>query len=162
MPPVSEEHNGRFRWGLDRFVTEARTVAQFKHPNIVWFPTVFTANNNAYLVMEYEQGGGASRACTASGGKEPRRSPAASPRDRSLLRPARIVQAGIAVAVVLGLVHHFHGQSLAQKAATSANLPVRAVYAECGASFQLVGTPLADHHERAVHHVDNDVVIVSA
>ena len=45
-----------YRWGLERFVAEARALARFKHPNIVQVHTVFEANNTAYMVMEYEQG----------------------------------------------------------------------------------------------------------
>jgi formylglycine-generating enzyme required for sulfatase activity/serine/threonine protein kinase len=54
--PVSEERGDQYSWGLERFVTEAQTLAQFKHPNIVRVLTVFTANNTAYMVMEYESG----------------------------------------------------------------------------------------------------------
>ncbi|OGT74517.1 MAG: hypothetical protein A2W76_09070 [Gammaproteobacteria bacterium RIFCSPLOWO2_12_47_11] len=54
--PVTEDHGEKFRWGLDRFVTEARTLARFKHPNIVHVLNVFEENNTAYMVMEYEQG----------------------------------------------------------------------------------------------------------
>ena len=54
--PVSSERGEQFKWGLDRFISEARTLAQFKHPNIVRVLTVFRENNTAYMVMEYEQG----------------------------------------------------------------------------------------------------------
>jgi len=54
--PVTEDHGEKFRWGLDRFITEARTLAKFKHPNIVHVLNVFEENNTAYMVMEYEQG----------------------------------------------------------------------------------------------------------
>ena len=54
--PVSGEHGEQFSWGLDRFMSEAQTLAQFKHPNIVRVLTVFPENNSAYMVMEYEQG----------------------------------------------------------------------------------------------------------
>jgi serine/threonine protein kinase len=56
--PVSGEHGEQFRWGLDRFMSEAQTLAQFKHPNIVRVLTVFPENNTAYMVMEYEKGQG--------------------------------------------------------------------------------------------------------
>lgn len=56
--PVSGEHGEQFSWGLQRFISEARTLAQFKHPHIVRVLTVFEANNTAYMVMEYENGKG--------------------------------------------------------------------------------------------------------
>lgn len=46
----------RFKLGLDRFMTEARILARFDHPNIIRIHSVFEANNTAYLVMRYEQG----------------------------------------------------------------------------------------------------------
>ena len=56
VEPVSENESETFRWGLDRFLSEARTLARFQHPNIVGVHSVFEANNTAYMVMEYEQG----------------------------------------------------------------------------------------------------------
>jgi len=54
--PVSEGHSDHFKWGLERFITEAQTLAQFDHPNIVRVLSVFEANNTAYMVMRYEHG----------------------------------------------------------------------------------------------------------
>ncbi len=54
--PVSEGRSSVFDWGLERFVREARTLAKFKHPNIVTVYSVFEANGTAYMVMEYERG----------------------------------------------------------------------------------------------------------
>lgn len=54
--PVSEGRASVFNWGLERFVREARTLAKFKHPNIVTVFSVFEANGTAYMVMEYERG----------------------------------------------------------------------------------------------------------
>ena len=45
--PVSGEYGEQFKWGLDRFISEAQTLAKFKHPNIVRVFTVFTQNNTA-------------------------------------------------------------------------------------------------------------------
>ena len=56
VEPVSENETETFGWGLDRFLSEARTLARFQHPNIVGVHSVFEANNTAYMVMEYEQG----------------------------------------------------------------------------------------------------------
>ena len=44
------------QFALDRFLEEARTLAQFRHPNIVRVTDYFEANNTAYLVMDYERG----------------------------------------------------------------------------------------------------------
>lgn len=54
--PVSEGHVESYRWGLGRFLDEARTLARFDHPNIVRVLSVFEHNNTAYMVMRYEQG----------------------------------------------------------------------------------------------------------
>ena len=54
--PVSEGHEDHFKWGMDRFISEARTLAKFDHPNIVRVLSVFEANNTAYMVMRYEEG----------------------------------------------------------------------------------------------------------
>src|SRR3972149_3795355 len=54
--PVSEDHSKQYNWGLDRFITEARTLSKFKHPNIVHVLSVSEENNTAYMVMEFEQG----------------------------------------------------------------------------------------------------------
>lgn len=45
-----------YEWGLGRFIAEAQVLAQFKHPNIVRVSRYFTANQTAYIVMDYEQG----------------------------------------------------------------------------------------------------------
>ena len=58
IQPVSGEHGKQFKWGLDRFMSEAQTLAKFKHPNIVRVLTVFPENNTAYMIMEYEHGRG--------------------------------------------------------------------------------------------------------
>lgn len=54
--PLSGGHTDTYGWGLNRFLTEARTLAKFRHPNIVRVTSVFEANNTAYMVMEYERG----------------------------------------------------------------------------------------------------------
>jgi serine/threonine protein kinase len=51
--PADAEH---YKWGLDRFLSEARTLARFVHPNICQVVSVFEANHTAYMVMRYEQG----------------------------------------------------------------------------------------------------------
>jgi serine/threonine protein kinase len=56
VQPKSQADTDDFAWGLERFVKEAQTLAQFKHPNIVRVLHFFQAHNTAYIVMEYEQG----------------------------------------------------------------------------------------------------------
>jgi serine/threonine protein kinase/HAMP domain-containing protein len=45
-----------YQAGLDRFLVEARTLATFRHPNIVRVARFFEANRTAYMVLEYERG----------------------------------------------------------------------------------------------------------
>ena len=45
-----------YRYGLDRFLEEARTLAKFKHQNIVRVSRYLEANGTAYLVMDFEEG----------------------------------------------------------------------------------------------------------
>jgi serine/threonine protein kinase len=54
--PHTEAHAERYAWGLERFLSEARTLARFDHPNIVRVLSVFEANNTAYMVMRFEEG----------------------------------------------------------------------------------------------------------
>ena len=56
VQPVSIEQSDMFSWGLERFMSEAKTLAKFKHPNIVRVLSVFKQNNTGYMVMEYEHG----------------------------------------------------------------------------------------------------------
>ena len=54
--PLSAEHEEDFKFGLDRFISEARTLTKFEHPNLIRVFNVFEANNTAYMVMNYETG----------------------------------------------------------------------------------------------------------
>jgi tRNA A-37 threonylcarbamoyl transferase component Bud32/HAMP domain-containing protein len=54
--PRSEDLSERYRWGLDRFIREARTLARFDHANIVRVHSVFEHNGTAYMVMRFEEG----------------------------------------------------------------------------------------------------------
>jgi serine/threonine protein kinase len=56
VQPNSGKSGDLFKWGLDRFINEAQTLARFKHHNIVQVFSVFKENNTAYMVMEFEQG----------------------------------------------------------------------------------------------------------
>ena len=49
----SEQHVEDYRWGLDRFIEEAQTLAHFDHPSIVRVIQFFEANGSAYIVMEH-------------------------------------------------------------------------------------------------------------
>jgi len=52
----SQKDVENFRWGLERFIKEARILAQLRHPNIVRVLRFFEAHHTAYIVMEYEEG----------------------------------------------------------------------------------------------------------
>lgn len=45
-----------FNWGRARFLEESRTLASFRHPNIVRVMRFFEANQTAYMVMEFVAG----------------------------------------------------------------------------------------------------------
>jgi ABC-type phosphate/phosphonate transport system substrate-binding protein/tRNA A-37 threonylcarbamoyl transferase component Bud32 len=52
----SNEDTEEFQIGLDRFLLESRTLATFRHSNIVRVSRFFEMNNTAYMVMDYEYG----------------------------------------------------------------------------------------------------------
>lgn len=54
--PLTGDNEEDYQWGLSSFLTEARTLAKFRHRNVVQVQTVFEAYNTAYMVMEYEHG----------------------------------------------------------------------------------------------------------
>ncbi len=54
--PRSIDVMGMLLDGLDQFLVEARTLATFRHPNIVRVARFFEANRTAYMVMDYERG----------------------------------------------------------------------------------------------------------
>jgi serine/threonine protein kinase len=56
--PKSVSTQESFTWGLKRFMDEARTLASFRHPNIVRVMRFFEANATGYMVMEYVEGKG--------------------------------------------------------------------------------------------------------
>lgn len=45
-----------FIWGKERFLSEARVLARFRHPNIVGVTQIFELNGTAYMVLEYRRG----------------------------------------------------------------------------------------------------------
>ncbi len=52
----SSRHQDRYKNGLDSFLIEGRTLASFRHPNIVRVARFFEAHQTAYMVLEYERG----------------------------------------------------------------------------------------------------------
>ena len=55
--PRSRECAADYKWGLERFIEEAQTLAKFVHPNIVGVFRRFKENNTGYMVLNFEQGG---------------------------------------------------------------------------------------------------------
>ena len=56
-PFSGEEKQEQFEYGVDKFLEEARTLAQFDgHPNIVGVRDFFKENGTAYLVMNFLSG----------------------------------------------------------------------------------------------------------
>src|SRR3954468_13568139 len=56
ISPASEATAETFGWGKRRFLDESRTLASFRHPNIVRVMRFFEANGSAYMVMEFVEG----------------------------------------------------------------------------------------------------------
>jgi serine/threonine protein kinase len=52
LQPRSTDASETYRWGLNRFLEEARALATFRHPHIVRVLRFFEANGTAYMVME--------------------------------------------------------------------------------------------------------------
>lgn len=52
----SSRYRDRYQSGLDSFLIEGRTLATFRHPNIVRVARFFEAHQTAYMVLEYERG----------------------------------------------------------------------------------------------------------
>ena len=56
VEPHSGANTDSFLWGLQRFMEEAKTLASFRHPNIVRVMRFFEANQTGYMVMEFVEG----------------------------------------------------------------------------------------------------------
>jgi len=54
--PAADADPEFFRWGLQRFLEEARLLARFRHPHIVRVLSVFESLGTAFMVMELERG----------------------------------------------------------------------------------------------------------
>ena len=56
VSPRWPEDRQFYQNGLDSFLVEARTLATFRHPNIVRVARFFEAHRTAYMVLDYERG----------------------------------------------------------------------------------------------------------
>lgn len=52
----STREEGVFAWGREKFLEEARTLARFRHKNIVRVARLFEENHTAYMVLDFEEG----------------------------------------------------------------------------------------------------------
>ena len=93
--PWSSSHEEDYRWGLTRFLEEARTLARLDHPRIVRVNRVIEVRGTAYMVMEYVEGRNLEEALQAEG-------PWPESRVRALLEA---LLPGLELAHGAGLVH---------------------------------------------------------
>ena len=71
--PWSATHAENYRWGLERFLEEARVLARLHHPHVVQVYRVIEARGTAYMVTEYVEGRSLAAALRADGPwREPR------------------------------------------------------------------------------------------
>ena len=56
VAPQEDTFREDFKWGMEQFLAEARTLAQLQHPNIVRVHRSFAAQGTAYMAMEYVEG----------------------------------------------------------------------------------------------------------
>lgn len=56
LPASEQGEDACYAWGLERFLNEARILAQVDHPSVVRVRDFFQANGTAYIVMDYEAG----------------------------------------------------------------------------------------------------------
>ena len=54
--PNTRQSEEWYRWGLDKFLEEAKTLLRFNHPSIVRVLQYFEGHGTAYMVMEYLEG----------------------------------------------------------------------------------------------------------
>ena len=93
--PRSAKDAEDYRWGLDRFLEEARVLARLHHAHVVQVYRVIEARGTAYLVTEYVEGRSLAEALRAEG-------PWPEPRVVSLLDA---LTADLAAVHGAGLVH---------------------------------------------------------
>ena len=90
--PRSQDCAEDYKWGLERFIEEAQTLARFVHPNIVRVYRYFRANNTGYMVLHFEEGG--SFKAWLKGLKRAPRQPELDKILRPLLEALEMVHAG--------------------------------------------------------------------
>jgi len=95
VAPRSADRRDEYAWGLTRFLEEARTLARFRHPNIVPVSNVFEKHGTAYMVMDYQRGRSLARAMRTEDLAD----------ERTLLRILHPLLDGLAVIHESGLVH---------------------------------------------------------
>ena len=93
--PKSSTDVQDYRWGLTRFLDEARTLARFNHPHLNRVHRFFEANGTAYMVLEYIDG----ETLASRLGREPRLPEA------TLLRLLEEILSGLTVIHEAGYVH---------------------------------------------------------
>ena len=54
--PKTRQSEEWYRWGLDKFLEEAKTLLRFNHPSIVRVLQFFEGHGTAYMVMEHLEG----------------------------------------------------------------------------------------------------------
>ena len=54
--PKSTQDKADYEWGLERFLSEAQTLARFDHRHIIKIHRFFRAHGTGYIVMEYAEG----------------------------------------------------------------------------------------------------------
>jgi serine/threonine protein kinase len=62
-----------FRYGLEKFLQEARILAEMDHPSVVRVQRFLEENGTAYLVMDYHEGASLDRYLADCGGRLPER-----------------------------------------------------------------------------------------
>ncbi|MDO5133256.1 MAG: serine/threonine-protein kinase, partial [Eubacteriales bacterium] len=68
--PYNQERAANFEYGKERFLEEAKTLAEFiGNPNIVRVSSYFEENGTAYFVMEYVNGISLKKYLTGKGGR---------------------------------------------------------------------------------------------
>ena len=114
-----------FKWGLNRFLEEARHLAGFTHSSIVDVTDVFEANGTAYMALTYEDG----ETLPAWRGR--------------LGRPPTQSELDGLMSPILDALEHVHGQSILHRDLAPDNIMLRRdrtpVLIDFGAARQAMG-----------------------